>query len=115
MTTPGQERDRLAAVYSAMSDGELAQLAAAGFELSEAAQRALQAEIERRNLNLTVAYPPGVDVYELNHTVTLRKFRDLPEALLAKGSLESAGIEAYLLDDNMVRMDLVHIQSSWRH
>jgi hypothetical protein len=41
----------------------------------------------------------------LNDTVTLRQFRDLPEALLAKGSLESAGIEAYLVDDNMVRMD----------
>jgi hypothetical protein len=37
--------------------------------------------------------------------VTIRKFRDLPEALLAKGSLESAGIECYLVDDNMVRMD----------
>jgi Putative prokaryotic signal transducing protein len=31
--------------------------------------------------------------------------RDLPEALLAKGSLESAGIDAYLVDDNMIRMD----------
>ncbi len=37
--------------------------------------------------------------------MTLRQFRDLPEALLAKGSLESAGIQAYLVDDNMIRMD----------
>ena len=37
--------------------------------------------------------------------VTIRKFRDLPEALLAKGSLDSAGIECALADDNMVRMD----------
>jgi hypothetical protein len=37
--------------------------------------------------------------------VTIRKFRDLPEALLAKGGLESAGIECCLIDDNMVRMD----------
>ncbi|MGA8150656.1 MAG: hypothetical protein WB952_06880 [Terriglobales bacterium] len=29
----------------------------------------------------------------------------MPEALLAKGSLESAGIESLLGDDNMVRMD----------
>lgn len=36
---------------------------------------------------------------------TIRKFRDLPEALLAKGSLDSAGIECALADDNMVRMD----------
>jgi hypothetical protein len=105
MTTPDQERVRLAAVYSGMSDAELEKLAATGFELSGAAHQALEAEIARRGLNIAVAPPPGVDVYELNDTVTVRKFRDLPEALLAKGSLESAGIEAYLLDDNMIRMD----------
>ena len=37
--------------------------------------------------------------------VTIRAFRDLPEALLAKGSLESAGIDCFLVDDNMVRLD----------
>jgi len=36
---------------------------------------------------------------------TIRKFRDLPEALLAKGSLVSAGIDCALVDDNIVRMD----------
>ncbi|MGA8237170.1 MAG: DUF2007 domain-containing protein, partial [Candidatus Sulfotelmatobacter sp.] len=30
---------------------------------------------------------------------------DLPEALLAKGSLESAGIECFLADENLVRLD----------
>ena len=29
----------------------------------------------------------------------------MPEALLAKGSIESSGIECFLTDDNMVRMD----------
>lgn|SRR5512146_2904084 len=37
--------------------------------------------------------------------VTLATFRDLPEALLAKGKLESAGIACFLADDNMVRTD----------
>jgi hypothetical protein len=37
--------------------------------------------------------------------VTIANFRDLPEAMLAKGKLESAGIECFLGDDNMVRMD----------
>lgn len=37
--------------------------------------------------------------------VTLEQYRDLSEALLARGKLESAGIEAFLADDNMVRMD----------
>ena len=35
---------------------------------------------------------------------TIKRFRDLPEALLAKGGLESAGIECFLVDDNMVRL-----------
>jgi ribosomal protein S27AE len=37
--------------------------------------------------------------------VTLEQYRDLPEALLARGKLESAGIETFLADDNMVRLD----------
>jgi Putative prokaryotic signal transducing protein len=105
MTTPEQERFRLAEVYSGKSDGELEELAATGFELSEEAHQALESEITRRGLSVAIAPPPGFDVPELNDTVLLRQFRDLPEALLAKGSLESAGIQAYLVDDNMIRMD----------
>ena len=37
--------------------------------------------------------------------VTLEHFRDMPEALLAKGKLESAGIHSMLADGNLVRMD----------
>lgn len=37
--------------------------------------------------------------------MTIRQFRDLPEAILARGVLESAGIETFLADDNIVRMD----------
>jgi hypothetical protein len=103
--TPEEERARIAGVYSAMSDEELGQIAESGDELSTAAQEAFQAEVARRGLTLAIAPPRGEDVFELNETVTLRQFRDLPEALLAKGSLESAGIQAYLADDNMIRMD----------
>lgn len=87
-----------------MSDEELQQLATSGGEFSEVAHLALQAEVARRGLNLAIS-APGFDVYEINNTVTLRKFRDLPEALLAKGSLESAGIESYLVDENIIRLD----------
>ena len=37
--------------------------------------------------------------------VTIIAFRDLPQALLAQGKLESEGIESTLADDNVVRMD----------
>jgi hypothetical protein len=105
MPTPEQERVRIAGVYSAMSDEELRQIADSGDELSAVAHEALQAEAVKRGLKPTIAPPRGEDLYEFNDTVTLRQFRDLPEALLAKGSLESAGIQAYLVDDNMIRMD----------
>jgi XTP/dITP diphosphohydrolase len=36
--------------------------------------------------------------------VTVWRFRDVSEALLAKGKLEAAGIEASLADDNLVQM-----------
>ena len=105
MPRPEDERVRIAGVYSAMSDEELGQIAESGDELSAAAQEAFRAEVARRGLKMEIAPPRGEDVVEFNETVTLRQFRDLPEALLAKGSLESAGIEAYLVDDNMIRMD----------
>src|ERR1700733_4176109 len=105
MPTPEEERTRLAAVYSAMSDEELGQIAASGDELSAPAHDAFAAEVGKRDLNIEIAPPRGEDVVEFNETVTLRQFRDLPDALLAKGSLESAGIQAYLVDDNMIRMD----------
>jgi len=47
----------------------------------------------------------GIDEPEFRELMTLRQFTGLPEALLAKGSLESAGIECFLADDNYVRMD----------
>lgn len=105
MPTPEHERLRIAGVYSAMSDEELGQIAESGDELSAAAQEAVRAEVARRGLKMEIAPPRGEDVVEFNETVTLRQFRDLPEALLAKGSLESAGIQAYLVDDNMIRLD----------
>jgi hypothetical protein len=105
LPTPERERERLAAVYAAMSDEELGEIAESGDEFSALAHAAFKDEVARRGLKLAIAAPRGENVYEYNQTVTLRQFRDLPEALLAKGSLESAGIEAYLVDDNMIRMD----------
>jgi hypothetical protein len=105
MPPPEQERERIAGVYSAMSDEELGEIAESGDELSAVAHEAFQAEVARRGLKVELAQPRGEDVFEFDEAVTLCQFRDLPEALLAKGSLESAGIQAYLVDDNMIRMD----------
>ena len=47
----------------------------------------------------------GWDEFDEQKWMIVDRFRDLPEALLARGSLESAGIECHLIDDNMVRLD----------
>ena len=47
----------------------------------------------------------GFDKLEQQKLVTIETFRDLGEALLAKGRLEAAEIESYLADENLVRMD----------
>jgi hypothetical protein len=87
-----------------MADDEVQGLAEEAWSLSEAARAALQFEISRRalaiSLNLTEptdAWPPG--------PVTIRSFRDLPDALLAKSILDSASIECFLADENLIRMD----------
>jgi len=106
MIDPEQERARLTESYSRQMDGELETIAGQAYELTDTAREALRAEISRRGLSIQLNEDfPTYDALELRDIVTIRKFRDLPEALLAKGSLDSAGIEAVLTDDNIVRLD----------
>lgn len=130
---PEQERQRLTEFYAGQMDGELEKVASQAYELTDIARGILRAELARRGLEITLTEqapvvmkkteeteagdpPPGPDIpedqppqdgdeVELRTPVTIRQFRDLPEALLAKGCLDSAGIESVLLDDNLVRMD----------
>jgi len=95
-----------AARYASMSDAELLKLAAKSWELSDSAWDALEDELDRRGLEPPPPQEvPQVEAVEKRNLVLLRRFRDLPEALLAKGMLESAGISCFLADDNMVRLD----------
>ena len=89
-----------------MTDLELLQLAAKSWELSDSAWDALEDELDRRGLEPPAPQEiPQVETLERRNLVLLRRFRDLPEALLAKGMLESSGIPCFLADDNMVRLD----------
>ena len=108
MTTsdPDSELEQLAQCYAGMTPEELRKVAEDAHLLTGAAKDALRAEITRRGLGITPnTAPSGTDVIEERDLVMVRRFRDLHEALLAKGGLESAGIECFLTDDNMVRMD----------
>ncbi len=91
-----------------MTDGELQRLARHAETLTEIACDALEDELDRRNLDLADELCDDSErraKVEMQELVTIRQFRDLPEALLAKGSLESAGIECFLADENLVRLD----------
>jgi hypothetical protein len=101
-----EQRQRLAETYAGMTDAELQNLARRPASLTEVAWAALDDELDRRNLELLEEEAPeDREELELRELVTIRQFRDLPEALLAKGSLESAGIECFLADENLVRLD----------
>jgi hypothetical protein len=104
MVDPEEERQRLTKFYAEMSEGGLQQIFDDADSLTEVAGQVLQSEMERRGLDTTPS-ETGTDVAEHRELVTIGKYRDLPEALLAKGSLDSAGIECFLSDENIVRMD----------
>jgi len=106
MTTDDFEQADFAEHYSAMSDAELLTLALQPWALEDAAWDALEDELESRNLEVPEPeLPPTISSLEQRNLVMLRRFRDIPEALLAKGRLESFGIDCFLADENMVRMD----------
>jgi hypothetical protein len=107
MDASEQERHRLAKLYAQMSDGELQRLLEDVGALTDMAAQLLRSEIERRSLDSEAqeTSTTPAEIIELRKLITVHCFRDLPEALIAQGMLNSAGIECYLSDDNVVRMD----------
>jgi hypothetical protein len=87
-----------------MSDAELRGLADEAWSLTETGKELLRTELAHRGLEFEFATAAAVGAPS-SIVVTLRKFRDLPEALLAKGFLESAGLESFLIDETTIRMD----------
>jgi len=71
--------------------------------LTDSGRRAIADELRSRGL--TPPQPAGWHEWEGQRWITVGRFRDLPEALLARGSLESAATECHLVDDNVVRLD----------
>jgi hypothetical protein len=73
--------------------------------LTESAQTVLRGEFAKRLLD-----PPTIDELEIPaasgpNFITVRRYRDLSEAIVARSLLESAGIGAYLRDENLVRLE----------
>jgi hypothetical protein len=106
---PEKERRRLRQLYAGMADGELEKIAEDALSLFDVAREALQAELARRHSEIAlpdpIASPQPVSREPPPGPLILRRFRDLPDALLAKSILDSASVECYLIDENTVRMD----------
>ena len=93
-------------LYRSKSELELQALAVDWYSLTPEVRTALTAEFRRRNLDFVEppsAEDPGLP--EFRDLITLRQYRDLSEAIVARGALESAGIFCFLKDENLVRLD----------
>jgi hypothetical protein len=86
-----------------MSETGLMELARSYDGLLEAAQAALRAEFSRRGLEPPLLEEP--EKWELRRLITLKRYRDLAEAYAGRSLLESAGIPAWIADENLVRID----------
>ena len=93
--------------YASLSEPELLTLARDYDSLSESAQAALRQEFARRNLEPPLIPEDGDegDTATVRNLVTIRRYRDLSEAIVARSCLESAGITVYLRDENLIRLD----------
>jgi Putative prokaryotic signal transducing protein len=103
----GKERRRLADLYAGMEDGELEQIATRPESLTEVAREVLRSEMSRRGMTppLETSTPDSSNPKRTDAPVMIRRFQDLPEALLSKSILDSAGIESFLADENLIRID----------
>jgi hypothetical protein len=104
------QEHELVQTYRSASDNELLDLALAYDSLTEAAQSALRAEFARRGLE-PPEIPDEPPAAEFQKLITVGQYRDLTDAQLARGILDSAGIPSFLRDENTVRMDWFYSNS----
>jgi hypothetical protein len=88
-----------------MSELELRELATDWHDLTDEAQIALESEFVSRGLEFVEPPLPLDKAVEYRDLVTLRSYRDLSEAIVARAVVESAGIFCFLKDENLVRLD----------
>ena len=100
------EEEELRRTYRSQTDAALLDLAMSYDSLTEHAQTALREEFARRVLEPPLM-PDAPEEFDTQPLVTVRQYRDLSDAQIAKGVLESAGIHCFLRDENMVRMEWI--------
>lgn len=100
-----KERQRLASLYAGMEDAELQEIATRPESLTDVARQVLRSELSKRGMPPLVEKSESAEPKRSDAPVMIRRFQDLPEALLSKSILDSAGIESFLADENLVRID----------
>ncbi len=108
-----KERRRLAELYANLEEEELEEIAADANSLTRTASEALRSEMMRRGMQAPAA-KVGAEAWGSSHAsrsdeetpgpVLIGRYRVLLEAMVAKSMLDSAGIESFLVDENLVRM-----------
>jgi len=108
-----KEQGRLADLYASLEEGELKEIAGDAESLTELAREALRSEMLMRGMQAPPAEkedsgtsgserePPG--------PVMVGRYRGSGEAMIAKSMLDSAGIECFLGDENLVRIGLSNL------
>lgn len=104
-----KERRRLADLYASLEGEELEEIAADADSLTELAKEGLRSEMLNRGMHVPPAgkedsKTPG-SRREQPGPVMIARYRDSGEAMIAKSMLDSAGIECFLGDENLVRID----------
>ncbi len=95
----------LTARYAEEGETELLALARRYDSLTDEAQGALRLEFARRGLEVPFAEDVEAPGSESRRLVTVARYRDLSEAIVARSLLESAGVWVSLRDENLVRLD----------
>jgi hypothetical protein len=104
-----KERRRLAELYASLENGELEEIAADAASLTSVAGEALRSEMLRRGMEAPAAQREVPETCsskdEALRPVMVGRYRNSPEAMVAKSMMDSAGIESILSDENLVRLD----------
>jgi hypothetical protein len=110
---PEMEKEPVAARFGQMSNGRLLEVAREYERLSEGEQAGLRGEFAARGLEAPLIEedePEGGEeepaavgaTDEAGQWVTVRSYRDLPEAIVARSMLEQAEIPCFLRDEHTV-------------
>ncbi|HEU4636643.1 MAG TPA: DUF2007 domain-containing protein [Edaphobacter sp.] len=92
--------------YRSLTDSEILSIAEDWHSLVDEAKSALTLELARRKIEFEEPSPQTYDAPDLyRDLVTIRRYRDLSEAIVGRGVVESAGIFCFLKDENFVRLD----------